>query len=163
MRIIILSILLLSSALSTKAAPSENPKIFVLLGELSGDSAIRYATVFEKTIADKVRKEFPCSKVTTNSDVYAKLGKQKDLELHGMDTGWPNFCQDLATEYLIILQINYLMKDQLSGYAVCYYYHEKDPIIPVGRVEVHGNYSRDYAGIKSLIDKVSEIHGRTSQ
>ena len=156
MRILILFLIIFFSSLNLKAHFPDPPKIFIVCSEPYGDSAVAYAHSYERVMAYYIEKEFPCAKVTTQADIVSKIEKEKFEQLMGTSNEWPNFCKDLATDYLIILKLDYLLDNQMVASAACFYYHQKEPIEPMGRFADHCSSCRDFAGIKTLVNKVSD-------
>jgi hypothetical protein len=127
------------------------PKFFIIC-KTTGDTANKYAGGFERTMASYLVEAFPCARAKTQGDINTRLQRERLNQLLGNGAeNTSSFCDDLACDYLLNLEISDFLSDKIVVSASCIKYNIK---VSIARDAKHG--SRDYASIKTLINQVSK-------
>lgn len=127
------------------------PKFFIIC-KTTGDTANKYAGAYERTMASYLVDAFSCARAKTQGDINTRLKRERLNQLLGTGSGnLSSYCNDLACDYLVSLEISDFLSDQIIVSASCIKYNVKESI---ARDAKHG--SRDFASIKALINQVSK-------
>lgn len=144
-----LILILLMSILKSHA--EKQPKFFILC-TANGDSAAKYAGAFERTMASYLVEAFPCARAKTQGDINTRLQREQLNQRLGSSNGdMGSFCNDLACDYLLNLEISDFLSDKIIVSASCIRYNSKESI---ARDSKPG--SRDFISIKNLLNQVSK-------
>ncbi len=136
--------------ISINAQTGKNSRFFIMC-TASGDTSAKYAGSYERTMAYYLVKMFPCVKATTEGDIRTMLGREKLKQILDGNIKMRSFCEYLACDYFINLEISDFLSDQVVVSASCLYYKKVDPMI---RFASHGG--RNYADIKNMVSEVSK-------
>lgn len=143
-------IIAVAVGLSIMVSAQKQPKFFIIC-TTSGDTASKYAGSFERVLASYLTDAFPCSRSRTQGDIRTKVAREHLNQLLGGETNWGSFCDDLACDYLVNLELADFMSSQVIVSASVIDYRKKSPLV---RDAKYG--ARNYAGIKKMVNEVSK-------
>lgn len=127
------------------------PKFFIVC-KANGDTASKYAGAFERTMASYLIEAFPCARAKTQGDINTRLQRERlNLLLGTISGNMSSYCNDLACDYLVSLEISDFLSNKIVVSASCIKYNA---VVSIARDAKHG--SRDFNTIKELINQVSK-------
>lgn len=134
----------------TTVSAQAKPRFFIYC-TASGDSSARYAEEFEEIMSSHLTKAFPCIRVRTQKFIRARLREEKIKQLKGLSEDTPSFCDDLACDYFMNLELSDFLSDQVIASASCFLYKKVEPMVRYAK-----NAPRNPASIRDNLNKVAE-------
>ena len=114
-----LIVLFIVGILGVTTVSAQNKPRFFLYCTASGDSSARHAEEFEEIMSSYLTKSFPCVRVRTQKFIRARLTEEKIKQLKGLSDDAPSFCDDLACDYFVNLELSDFLSDQIVASASC--------------------------------------------
>ena len=143
-------LLIVAVGISFIVSAQKQPKFFIIC-TTKGDTSSKYAGSFERVMASYLTDAFPCSRSKTQGDIHTKIGREKLNQFLGGETNWGSFCDDLACDYLLNLELSDFLSNQVVVSASVIDYKKVEPLV---RDAKYG--ARNYASIKQMVNEVSE-------
>jgi len=144
-------VLLIGFYIVTQICLGQKQPKFVIICTTSGDSAQKYAGAYERVMASYINDAFPCARTKTHGDIVTHVRSERLNQLLGGETDWSSFCDDLACDYLLNLELTEFMSNQYIVNASCISYPKVEVI---ARESMYG--SKNFASLKDLLNKVSK-------
>ncbi|MFA5045152.1 MAG: hypothetical protein WC542_04405 [Paludibacter sp.] len=146
-----LILLFFAGVLGASHVSAQNKQRFFLYCTASGDSSARYAEEFEEIMSSNLTKSFPCVRVRTQKFIRERLNEEKIKQLKGLSEDTPSFCDDLACDYFINLELSDFLSDQIVASASCILYRKVEPLVRYAK-----NAPRNPASIRNIMNTVAE-------
>lgn len=146
-----LIIWLFAGILGATNLSAQNKQRFFLYCTVSGDSSSRYAGEFEEIMSSYLTKSYPCVRVRTQKFIRERLSEEKIKQLKGLSDDVPSFCDDLACDYFINLELSDFLSDQIIASASCLLYRKVEPMVRFAK-----NAARNQAAIRNIMNTVAE-------
>lgn len=146
-----LILLFFAGILGATMVSAQNKQRFFLYCRASGDSSVRYADEFEEIMSSYLTKSFPCVRVRTQKFIRGRLSEERIKQLKGLSSDLPSFCDDLACDYFVNLELSDFLSDQIIASASCLLYRKVEPLVRYAK-----NAARNPASIRDIMKTVAE-------
>lgn len=150
MKRIVLVVCLILACCSPDLFAKGNPKVFVYCTVKLDDPSTYYSD-FERIVEFYLKQSYPCLTFKDNTYIRKRLGEEKQKQLMGTADDLPSFCNDLACDYFVHIELEPLFTDQVVASATFMHYKKVEALARYAK-----NGARNPAAIIDLMNEVSK-------